>query len=155
MRSTSHLPVVVVALLLLLRPSAASGLGSLFPEIEITLANDGLYPVWFMCQMTDHADSLYELSPNSTYRFDFEQVAFPMRWCYLYISQTSHGFFWAFTVRSRCTKCFWSINRHPSLYRADKGRWERQKLFMPPDFNITRYVKSGNKDDSDSDGSDS
>ena len=114
---------------------------TLFPKVEVTLANDGEYRVWFMCQLTDKRDSLYELPPNETYRFNFTHVAFPMRWCYLYINPRSHGFFWAYTVRARCTKCFWSINTHPSLYRNDKGRWERQKLYMPPNFNITTFIK--------------
>ncbi|KAL3614246.1 hypothetical protein CASFOL_042320 [Castilleja foliolosa] len=134
--------VMVAVVVMLSSPFPASGF-SLFPDVEITLANDGLYPIWFMCQMTDKSDSLYELSPNVTYRFTLKQAAFPMRWCYLYISQTSQGFFWAFTVRSKCTKCFWSISKYPSLYRGDKGRWERQKLFMPPDFDISDYRNNG------------
>ena len=121
------------------RPTAASGL---FPKVEITLANDGEYNVWFMCQLTDKSDSLYELSPKETYRFNFSHVAFPIRWCYLYINPRSNGFFWAYTVRARCTKCFWSIIDHPSLYRNDKGRWERQKLYMPHNFNITNFFNN-------------
>lgn len=131
--------VVVVVILVSSNPVAAFSLwprSEVFPELEVTLANDGAYPIWFMCQMTDRGDSLYELQPNATFRFNFVQVAFPMRWCYLYVNPSSHGFFWAYTVRSRCTKCFWSINKFPSLYRGDKGRWERQKLFVPPDFQI-------------------
>ncbi|GER42171.1 self-incompatibility protein [Striga asiatica] len=150
--STALAVAVAAAVLVLLPLPALSDNLGLFPEIEITLANDGRWPVWFMCQMTDHSDSLYQLPQNSTYRFNFRQAAFPMRWCYLYVSRSSHGFFWAFTVRSRCTKCFWSINHHPSLYRADKGRWERQKLFMPPDFNISRYLRAATgKDGPDGD----
>lgn len=121
----------------------ASGLSLnvLHPAVEITLSNDGLYPIWFMCQMTDHwSESLHQLPANETVRFSFDHIAFPMRWCYLFINPRSQGFFWAYTVRSRCTKCFWSINKHPSLYRNDKGRWERQKLFMPPQFNISEYI---------------
>ncbi|KAG8377745.1 hypothetical protein BUALT_Bualt08G0064900 [Buddleja alternifolia] len=108
-------------------------------EVEITLANDGLFPILYMCQTADRKDSLYELKSNSTFRFVFRHIAFPMRWCYIYTNPNSHGFFWAYTVRSRCTKCFWSINKYPSLYRTDKGRWERQKLFMPPGFNMSEY----------------
>ncbi|PIN08747.1 hypothetical protein CDL12_17064 [Handroanthus impetiginosus] len=128
--------VVVVVIICSFLPTAWD---DIMPEVEVTLANDGLYPIWYMCQLTDKTSSLYELQPNSTYRFKFPHLAFPMRWCYLYINPRSHGFFWAYTVRSRCTKCFWSINKHPSLYRGDKGRWERQKLFMPADFNLTLY----------------
>ncbi|EPS57159.1 hypothetical protein M569_17662, partial [Genlisea aurea] len=106
------------------------------PEVEVTLANDGSSGVLFMCQRTSKSDSLYTLLPNSTYRFSFTHLAFPMRWCFLYINPEAYGFFWAYTVRSRCTKCFWSITKHASLYRGDKGRWERQKLFTPPRFYI-------------------
>ncbi|KAL3621129.1 hypothetical protein CASFOL_036041 [Castilleja foliolosa] len=138
--------VVVTMVVMLSSPLPASASGNfLFPDVEITLANDGLYPVWYMCQMTDKSDSLYELAPNVTYRFSLKQAAFPMRWCFLYINPNKHGFFWAFTVRSKCTKCFWSINKHPSLYRGDKGRWERQKLFMPPDFKISDYRNNDTK----------
>ncbi|KAG6421890.1 hypothetical protein SASPL_118449 [Salvia splendens] len=129
---------LVGAILCILIPG--SGAVGMFPEVEITLANDGQSSVWFMCQLTHKGDSLYELPANSTYRFSFTHMAFPMRWCYLYIHPGSHGFFWAYTVRSRCTKCFWSIDRHPSLYRNDIGRWERQKLFMPPSFNISNFL---------------
>lgn len=143
---------VAVAVVILSSSKPVVGL-AFFPEIEVTLANDGLYPIWYMCQMTSTSDSLYELPPNTTYHFSFQQIAFPMRWCYLYISKTSHGFFWAFTVRSRCTKCFWSINKHPSLYRGDKGRWERQKLFMPPYFKMDDYykIKNNSSDTPDND----
>ncbi|CAI9766194.1 unnamed protein product [Fraxinus pennsylvanica] len=113
----------------------------LFPDVEVTLANDGNHPIYFMCKYTDKDNSLYELPENTTYRFNFPQVAFPMRWCYLYINPRSHGFFWAYTVRSRCTKCFWSINRYPHLYRSDRARWERQQLFQPLNFNISDYFK--------------
>ncbi|XP_042004775.1 uncharacterized protein LOC121753621 [Salvia splendens] len=137
-RVASAAALVVVAMILC---SAIPGAGAtMFPEVEITLANDGENPVWFMCQMTEKGDSLYELPPNSTYRFNFTHVAFPMRWCYMYIHPGSQGFFWVYTVRSRCTKCFWSIDKHPSLYRNDIGRWERQKLFMPPSFNISNFL---------------
>ncbi|KAL8541471.1 hypothetical protein ACS0TY_002659 [Phlomoides rotata] len=135
-RSLTAVLMVAVTVAVVLRRAEAS----FFPEVEVTLANDGAYRVWFMCQLTDKRDSLYELSPNETYRFKFKHMAFPMRWCYLYINPWSHGFFWAYTVRARCTKCFWSINNHPSLYRNDKGRWERQKLFMPPNFNISAFL---------------
>ncbi|KAK4437918.1 hypothetical protein Salat_0125900 [Sesamum alatum] len=131
--------VVVVAVTLSSSMDGVAG-RKVIPVVEVTLANDGIYPIWYMCQMTDKADSLYALEPNSTYRFSFNHLAFPMRWCYLYINPRSHGFFWAYTVRSRCTRCFWSINKHPSLYRGDRGRWERQKLFMPPDFDIKKYA---------------
>ncbi|KAL7119028.1 hypothetical protein ACP275_02G037400 [Erythranthe tilingii] len=134
-RNLTALATAVVAVAILSSSHHAAAF-DLFPELEVTLANDGTYPIWFMCQMTDKSNSLFQLQPNATYRFSFLQVAFPMRWCYLYVSPKSHGFFWAYTVRSRCTKCFWSINKHPSLYRGDKGRWERQKLFMPPGFKI-------------------
>ncbi|KAL0384253.1 UNVERIFIED_CONTAM: hypothetical protein Sradi_2819600 [Sesamum radiatum] len=138
----TSLAVVVVVVAVMLSSSIAGATGIKWHStVEVTLSNDGLYPVWYMCQMTDKADSLYQLQPNSTYRFSFTHLAFPMRWCYLYINPRSHGFFWAYTVRSRCIRCFWSINKHPSLYRGDRGRWERQKLFMPPDFDITKYAK--------------
>ncbi|KAL0334901.1 UNVERIFIED_CONTAM: hypothetical protein Sradi_4702000 [Sesamum radiatum] len=138
---TSLAVVVVVAVML--SSSSMSVVATdmkMLAVVEVTLSNDGVHPVWYMCQMTDKADSLYQLQPNSTYRFSFNHLAFPMRWCYLYINPRSHGFFWAYTVRSRCIRCFWSINKHPSLYRGDRGRWERQKLFMPPDFDITKYA---------------
>ncbi|EPS69551.1 hypothetical protein M569_05216 [Genlisea aurea] len=115
------------------------GFVAIMPEVEVTIANDGASPVLFMCQLTDKSDSLYTLKSNVTYIFHFTQIAFPMRWCFLYINPNTHGFFWAYTVRSRCTKCFWSVTKHVSLYRGDKGRWERQKLFMPPDFSISDY----------------
>ncbi|KAG8368424.1 hypothetical protein BUALT_Bualt15G0044000 [Buddleja alternifolia] len=139
---TTIAAVVAVALFSSFIPTASG----LFPEVEITLANDGSYPIWYMCQTGGRRDSLYALQPNSTFRFVFRQIAFPMRWCYLYATPNSNGFFWAYTVRSRCTKCFWSINKYPSLYRGDKGRWERQKLFMPPDFKMTEFLVNDKKE---------
>ncbi|KAG8368361.1 hypothetical protein BUALT_Bualt15G0037500 [Buddleja alternifolia] len=107
---TTIAAVVAVALFSSFIPTASG----LFPEVEITLANDGSYPIWYMCQTGGRRDSLYALQPNSTFRFVFRQIAFPMRWCYLYYATpNSNGFFWAYTVRSRCTKCFWSINKYP------------------------------------------
>ena len=144
-RALTALTLAVTVAVALISAATTAASSALFPKVEVTLANDGEYRVWFMCQMTDKSDSLYELPPNETYRFNFSHVAFPMRWCYLYIHPGAHGFFWAYTVRARCTKCFWSINSHPSLYRNDKGRWERQKLFMPSDFDIYSYISRSDK----------
>lgn len=115
-------------------------LDQIFPKIEVTLSNDGTDKILYMCQWTDTEDSLNELLPGATYRFKFTQIGFPMRWCYLYINPTSHGFFWVYTVRARCTNCFWSINKHPFLYRGDRSRWERQKLYMPKGFNVNDFL---------------
>lgn len=113
---------------------------ALFPTIEVTLANDGDYPVFFMCKFTDKDNYLHTLEKGEIYRYNFTQIAFPMRWCYLYINQKSHGFFWAYNIRLRCTKCFWSIANYPYLYRSDRSRWERQKLYAPLGFNVTNYL---------------
>lgn len=112
----------------------------LFPVIEVTLANDGEDPVLFMCKFTNKDNNLHVLGKGDIYRYNFTQIAFPMRWCYLYINEKTNGFFWAYNVRLRCTKCFWSINNFPYLYRSDRSRWERQKLYAPLGFNLSNYL---------------
>lgn len=132
--------VVVAAMTLILMQSQSSTEAAVFPLVEVTLANDGIKPLWIMCQKPGKGGAFTQLAPNATYRFSFRHIAFPMRWCYIYIDTKRHGFFWAYTVRSKCTKCFWSIEGYPSLYRGDKGRWERQRLFVPTGFNVSNYV---------------
>lgn len=112
----------------------------LFPVIEVTLANDGEDPVLFMCKFTSKDNNLHVLGKGDIYRYNFTQIAFPMRWCYLYVNEKTNGFFWAYNVRLRCTKCFWSINNFPYLYRSDRSRWERQKLYAPLGFNLSNYL---------------
>nr|GLL29718.1 uncharacterized protein LOC109164081 [Ipomoea trifida]GMC97204.1 Plant self-incompatibility S1 [Ipomoea batatas]GLL44090.1 uncharacterized protein LOC109164081 [Ipomoea trifida]GMD05938.1 Plant self-incompatibility S1 [Ipomoea batatas]GMD82661.1 Plant self-incompatibility S1 [Ipomoea batatas] len=112
----------------------------LFPNVEITLANDYDRTIYFMCKNTDKDNTLHPLDAGQTYRFNFTQVAFPMKWCFLYINSHSFGFLWVYNMRSRCTKCFWSITNYPNLYRTDRVRWERQKLFMPPTFEIDNFL---------------
>lgn len=113
-----------------------------FPTIEITIFNDGADSVYYMCKFTKNDTGLHELRPREKFIYNFTQIAFPMRWCYLYINDKMNGFFWSYSVRLRCTKCFWSISNYPHLYRSDRGRWERQQLFNPLDFNISRYRKT-------------
>ncbi|RAL37487.1 hypothetical protein DM860_000181 [Cuscuta australis] len=145
--TTTTATVVVSVLSLLFHISAGetyvydNGLkATLFPNIEITLANDYHRPIYFMCKNTDKDKKLHPLGVGETYRFNFTQVAFPMRWCFLYINSHTHGFLWVYNMRSRCTKCFWSITNFPNLYRTDRVRWERQKLFLPLGFDITQFL---------------
>lgn len=116
-----------------------------FPIIEITLFNEGEHDILYTCNLTPNATGLYVLRRGDKFSYSFTQVAFPMRWCYLYINDQMNGFFWSYNVRLRCTKCFWSIRKYPYLYRSDRTRWERQQLFMPQDFDIDLYKKETKK----------
>lgn len=117
-----------------------SFVNKMFPTIEVTLANDNNFSIYYMCRDFDTINALTKLSPGDNYKFNISQIAFPMRWCYLYINPRTHGFFWAYNVRSKCTKCFWSVTNFPYLYKADRVRWEREKLFVPVGFNINDYL---------------
>ncbi|CAN4100659.1 unnamed protein product [Withania somnifera] len=102
--------------------------------------NDNNFSIYYMCRDFDTINTLTKLGPGDNYKFNISQIAFPMRWCYLYINPRTHGFFWAYNVRSKCTRCFWSVTNFPYLYKADRVRWEREKLFTPVGFNINDYL---------------
>lgn len=46
----------------------------LFPNVEITLANDYDRTIYFMCKNTDKDNTLHPLDAGQTYRFNFTQV---------------------------------------------------------------------------------
>ncbi|CAK9151275.1 unnamed protein product [Ilex paraguariensis] len=129
--------VLAIVLCMFLKPSFAGfEKRNLFPNVTVTVANDRDKDVFCMCKGSKFSDALHVLKAGERLSYVFTQIAFPMRWCYLYIDDNKQGFFWAYTVRSRCTMCFWSIKEQPYLYRPDRNRWERQKLYRPPSLMI-------------------
>lgn len=143
--------VAAALVLLLATPSRAETLSlfdrwasrisrSLFPRVEVTLFNESEDKVLYMCSFgSEDERSLQVLEGGQQYSWSFTQFGFPLHWCYLYVDEKRHGFFWAYGVRSRCIKCFWKVGKYPFLYRSDRNRWERQQLFPPQNlkFNLT------------------
>ncbi|KAL8157494.1 hypothetical protein AgCh_002268 [Apium graveolens] len=143
--------VVAALILLMVTPSYAENLSlwnrwkarinnNLFPRVEVTLFNESEDKVLYMCSFGDEKErSLRVLEGGQQNSWNFTQFAFPLHWCYLYVNENRHGFFWAYGVRSRCIKCFWKVGKFPFLYRSDRNRWERQQLFPPQNlkFNLT------------------
>ena len=148
--NTKHPFLVTALILLMLTPSHAATLslwnrwkarvaGNLFPKVEVTLYNESDDKVLYMCSFDENQRSLQVLGAGQQNSWNFTQFAFPLHWCYLYVNEERHGFFWAYGVRSRCIKCFWKVGKFPFLYRSDRNRWERQQLFPPQNlkFNLT------------------
>lgn len=105
-----------------------------------TLFNESEDKVLYMCSFgREDKRSLQVLEAGQQNSWNFTQFTFPLHWCYLYVNDKRHGFFWAYGVKSRCIKCFWKVGKHPFLYRSDQNRWERQQLFPPLNlkFNLT------------------
>lgn len=147
---------VVYVLMLLVGPTRGEKLStwsrtkekiidSLFPRVEVTLYNESDESILYMCSLDKKEKrTLRELDPAKQDSWNFTQFANPLYWCYLFVDEDNHGFFWVYGVRSRCIKCFWKIVKFPYLYRSDRNRWERQQLFPPQNTKWQTYKVGAN-----------
>lgn len=125
--------IVATLLLLFVRPlNASTSNFELTPTVEVTLFNSLQHDVLYMCSFKECGNSMQIIKSETRITWKFTQIAFPLHWIYIYINGKMNGFFWAYSVRLGCNKCFWRIEKFPFLYRSDRNRWERQLLYPPP-----------------------
>ena len=134
--------IVVTLLYFFMVPQPALGKFQLFSYVTVTLYNTLEHDVLYMCSFKECNKTLQVLKANKKITWSFRQYGLPMYWVYLYIDEKTQGFFWAYAVRLRCIKCFWRIDQFISLYRGDRNRWERQRLFPPLFLNINKIKGS-------------
>ncbi|GAA0148693.1 hypothetical protein LIER_08067 [Lithospermum erythrorhizon] len=127
--------------------SKAVSFSDVFPRVGVVLANEDDQSVYYMCQkykdvVLANNDTLHVLKPNDAFEFSIFHVAYPRRWCYMYINKDTNGFFWAYSVRKKCGRnCYFGVkNRFLYMYREDRKRWERQQLYKPLLFDINRFL---------------
>lgn len=103
-----------------------------FPKVTVTMKNEANHSVYLKCGFDrDHNNQeLQKLQRGEIRSWSFFEIMFPLRWCYVHISNNNRGVFWVFTVFLQCTKCSWTI-RDDGVYHLNiKEIWEKHKLYI-------------------------
>ncbi|XVF52311.1 hypothetical protein PTKIN_Ptkin05aG0008500 [Pterospermum kingtungense] len=104
-----------------------------FPKVTVTMVNEANHSIYLMCGFDGGGKNreLQRVQPGEMRSWSFYEILFPLRWCYVHISNETRGAFWAFTVFLQCTTCTWSI-RNDGVYYLDNTRqiWEKHKLYV-------------------------
>lgn len=130
----------VLILLLFIKPSSAKTIFRRFIDLAlpiktVSIRNDAGKPILYKCSFEGdiYVETLRVLAPGEALTWAFREYFAPQYWCFLYYSSDKQGCFWAYTVRKRCTYCYWSLkDSGPFLYRPDRLRWEQHSLFKTP-----------------------
>ncbi|KAI8527702.1 hypothetical protein RHMOL_Rhmol12G0095400 [Rhododendron molle] len=129
----TNFAILTIALSLFFSPSSAKTLKDrLFPTIEVTLSNESGNNIYHLCNFNSSQKSFNLLPKGEKVSWQFRQHLFPTRWCYLYLNDEKHGFFWAYTVRLKCKECAWRITNGPYIYRRRDKIWELAYLHPIP-----------------------
>lgn len=82
---------------------------NLFPHVTVTMQNAASKKVYYMCGFAGEKRELQALEVGEEKSWTFREVMFPLRWCYVHITEDIRGAFWASTVLLKCTLCRWQI----------------------------------------------
>jgi hypothetical protein len=132
MKVTSFTILTVVFSLLFSPSSTYTIKDRLFPTAEVILSNESGDNIYYMCNFNGSPKSFDLLPKGEKASWQFRQHLFPTRWCYLYLNDQKHGFFWAYTVRLKCKKCVWKITNGPYIFRMRSKLWELAYLHPLP-----------------------
>ncbi|KAK8626304.1 hypothetical protein V6N13_133955 [Hibiscus sabdariffa] len=114
-----------------IQPSEAFGTAAIFPKVNVTLKNEASHGVYLKCGFDETKDqTLQKLEPGEARWWSFVEVWFPLRWCYLHISNDNRGAFWAFTVFLKCSNCSWSIRNDGPYHFNHRQVWKKHKLYL-------------------------
>ncbi|KAF5735050.1 hypothetical protein HS088_TW15G00549 [Tripterygium wilfordii] len=131
--------LILSMFLLLLAPSTADALSASlakslqdwFPRKGVIIRNDATHNVILKCDAKEFDMKIKLLPPGTEERFEFLEIIFPLRWCYVQIDDKIHGLFWAYATKLKCnTACSWSIrDTGIFMYNDDMRSWTPSPLF--------------------------
>lgn len=108
-------------------------LNFLFPVVTVKLTSNATHEVYVKCGAKQWKDQLQILMKGDSISWQFREILFPLKWCFVHIDKHNQGVFWAVNVKFQCTHCQWSINDNGVfLYREKLQEWEKHPLFLGP-----------------------
>ncbi|KAI9176524.1 hypothetical protein LWI28_003852 [Acer negundo] len=103
----------------------------LFPMVTVELRNNASHHVHVKCGVEKFKEEMMLLNAGDAISWEFREILFPLKWCYVHIDNDNQGVFWASHVRLQCTHCYWSIKDDGVyFYRQNLNKWINQRLFL-------------------------
>jgi hypothetical protein len=130
--------IFIIFLTSYLEPSSSLSISlvdKLFQKITVTISNDADHEIQYMCGDGEHDKKLHSMKPGEYMSFEFHDIMFPLKWCYVYLGESKHGVFWAYAVKLRCTECTWSLRNDGVFLLAPDGKESSShELFLKGDY---------------------
>ncbi|KAJ0113319.1 hypothetical protein Patl1_01470 [Pistacia atlantica] len=104
--------------------------------VTVELRNEAKHPIYVKCGDPE-VEQLRMLTTGETISWEFREILFPLKWCYVYVKNDTQGVFWASHVRLQCTHCIWRIRNDGIYYYKPKlQEWIKRHLYQCPILNV-------------------